>query len=341
MKRVFSFALSVCFLGLSTLSAQEPPVKSSNLIEGEGGTNARLERFLLAEQYQEMAIADLQSQLLSQLLVDVADNIYGAEFVVVSDSLKTQLNLPSGQGLVVASLRADGPTAAAGVQLHDILLTLGEKPLTKFDDLTTLLKASGEKPITLKLLRAGKPVSLQIRPIYQVTFGKATESKKEYFIGVSLEPVDATLRLHLNLPANRGVTISDVTKDSPAAKAGIQAHDILLDFGGKPVEKPESLAAMIQEGKDKATGMKLLRAGKTIELNVTPATREVEVAVGPEVGKYLRITANPRVAKLTRWVDAKDAVENAQVQKLEAEIRTLRDTLDKMNERLKELQQKK
>src|SRR5439155_26214130 len=127
---------------------------------------------------------------------------------------------PAGQGLLVASLRGDGPSALAGLKQNDILLTLADKPQAAADDLTRFLKAAGESAVPLKVLRAGKPVALQIRPIYRVTLGPATERKNEYYIGVSLEQLDAALRGQLALPANQGVLINDVVSGSPAEQAG-------------------------------------------------------------------------------------------------------------------------
>ena len=58
-------------------------------------------------------------------------------------------------------------------------------------------------------------------------------------LGAQLEQPGATLADQLDLPKGQGVVLEAVGADSAAAKAGLKAHDILLELNGKPV--PSSL----------------------------------------------------------------------------------------------------
>jgi C-terminal processing protease CtpA/Prc len=157
-----------------------------------------------------------------------------------------------------------------------VLLTLADKPLASADDLSKHLKEAGESPVPLKLLRSGKKKTIQVRPIYRVTLGPVSEVKKEYFIGISLSSLDEALRSQLRLSAGQGVLITDVVKDSPAEKAGVKSNDIVLEFGSKPVESPDKLAAEVQADQDKPATLKILRAGQPLSIAVTPAVRDVK-----------------------------------------------------------------
>jgi hypothetical protein len=53
--------------------------------------------------------------------------------------------------------------------------------------------------------------------------------------GARLEAPGATLIEQLDLPRGQGLVLEDVPADSPAAKAGLKAHDILMELNGKPV----------------------------------------------------------------------------------------------------------
>lgn len=280
------------------------------------------------------------------------DELFGATLSGISDSLRTQLNIPAGQGVLVSNLRPDGPSATVGLQLNDILLTLSDKPIASSEDLTNLLKAAGETPSTLKLLRGGKPMAIQVRPVYRVTFGWVGEEKKEYFIGVSINPVEDAIRSQLNLPANQGVVVSEVTKGSPAETVGIKQHDILMEIGGKPIDTPENLAALVQAGQDKPTTIKLIRGGKALSISVTPAVRKVELTAAVEATRLYPLIG---LARMNRYqskllmmepntatgqsVDANTLQE--QVTQLQQEMKALRETMDKINESLKALAPKK
>ena len=190
---------------------------------------------------------------------DSADETLGATLQPVSESLRAQLNIPAGQGLLVASLKSDGPSAQAGLKQYDVLLTLADKPLAAPHDLTKQLKTAGEKTVPLKILRAGKPITLQVRPVYQVTLGPVEEHKTEFYLGVSIAPLDDALRAQLALPSKQGVIVSDVTKGSPAEKAGVKKHDIVLELGDKKIDSLETLATQVQTLRDKPVYVKVLR----------------------------------------------------------------------------------
>ena len=57
----------------------------------------------------------------------------------------------------------------------------------------------------------------------------------EYWLGVECLPVMPALRAQLNLPEKQGLLVAAVMPDSPAAKAGIKQHDVLLRVGEKPL----------------------------------------------------------------------------------------------------------
>jgi hypothetical protein len=222
---------------------------------------------------------------------DPADEALGATLEPAGDSLRAQLGLPTGQGVVVASLVNDGPAARAGLKQNDILLSLADKPLASADDLPKQLKAAGESPVPLKVLRAGKPVTLRVRPIYRVTLGEAGEEKTDYYIGVNASPVDDTLRAHLELPDGRGLVVHEVVAGSPAEKAGVKAHDILLEMGDKAIDSTEALVAAVQNARGKSTRLELLRAGKPSSIQVTPEPRKVEPNPHSEAVRLWRLGA--------------------------------------------------
>lgn len=83
-------------------------------------------------------------------------------------------------------------------------------------------------------------------------------------LGARLEKPSATLAEQLDLPRDRGLVIHDVTADSAAAKAGLKANDILMEFNGKPVPSDtRAFAKMIEDTKaDTPVNVVVLRKGK-------------------------------------------------------------------------------
>lgn len=58
-------------------------------------------------------------------------------------------------------------------------------------------------------------------------------------LGARLDKPGATLADQLDLPKDQGMVLEDIVANSPASKAGLKKHDILLELGGKPVPSKE------------------------------------------------------------------------------------------------------
>ena len=75
----------------------------------------------------------------------------------------------------------------------------------------------------------------------------------------------------------RGAEVQEVTDGSPAADAGIRSGDVIVAIDGHAVGGAESLTAFVRE---RAAGAKsaltVVRDGKTLELDVTLATRPAD-----------------------------------------------------------------
>ena len=98
----------------------------------------------------------------------------------------------------------------------------------------------------------------------------------KYFVGVHCEPVDAALRSHLKIDEDTGLMIQEVTEDSPAAKAGLQANDILMYANDQKLSSIEQLIEVVeQSGKDdEAITFSIIRSGEERKIEVKPAERQ-------------------------------------------------------------------
>lgn len=103
-------------------------------------------------------------------------------------------------------------------------------------------------------------------------------------LGIQVEPVPPALASHLQLKDSRGLIVTEVVKDSPADKAGLKPHDILLEMDGKPVGADvEAFRKAVRELKGEARiTLKVLREGKPVELRdiIVPPGRPDEPPAG-------------------------------------------------------------
>jgi serine protease Do len=67
------------------------------------------------------------------------------------------------------------------------------------------------------------------------------------WLGVAIEEITADKAKELKLPADRGVLLSEVEQDSPAAKAGLKSGDVVTEFDGQRVEGTLAFRRMVRE----------------------------------------------------------------------------------------------
>jgi serine protease Do len=76
------------------------------------------------------------------------------------------------------------------------------------------------------------------------------------------------------------LTVLDVVKDGPAAKAGIRLHDILTSIAGQPLADQEQLVKSVQANGEKSVGLELIREGRTRTVEITPERRKTTAVRG-------------------------------------------------------------
>ena len=94
------------------------------------------------------------------------------------------------------------------------------------------------------------------------------------WLGVNIQPLDGELAATFGHQSRRGVLVSGVLDDTPAAKAGLEPGDIILAIGGRATDTPASLARTVAESQpDDAVEVQLVRDGRTIVRTAVLAAR--------------------------------------------------------------------
>lgn len=95
--------------------------------------------------------------------------------------------------------------------------------------------------------------------------GKVTRG----WLGVTIQNITPELAKEFGLKKPGGALITDIFKESPAEKAGLQRGDIILEVNGKKIKDVESLRNTVAQTKVGSTiKLKVIRNGKHISLKV-------------------------------------------------------------------------
>jgi serine protease Do len=109
---------------------------------------------------------------------------------------------------------------------------------------------------------------------------KSTGKVSRGWLGVVIQEVTADLADSFGMDRPRGALVSQVQAESPAAKAGLQAADVILQFAGKPVENSGDLPRMVGMAKPGSKiPLQIWRKGRmqgiTVVLEELPSEEQV------------------------------------------------------------------
>jgi hypothetical protein len=162
------------------------------------------------------------------------------------------------------------------------------------------------KQVLLTLAFFGLMASLQParaddpRAIQTPRRGGANEpERRPAYLGLGIEPLPAALASQLAgvVPAGQGVLIDRVAEGSPAAKAGLQPHDILLRYDDQALNSPEQLTRLVRRddaGREVTLGY--VRGGKSESCKVTLG--EFHFPYEPELPRVFRLRPDERLRRM-------------------------------------------
>ena len=148
-----------------------------------------------------------------------------------------------------AAFAASGPATAGEVKVTRTITAGGDADKDKAE--------GDEQKKTIVIKRIEAP-------------GEEGEAKERTWIGVGLGEPDEALVAQLGLKDGAGLVVTHVAENSPAAKAGLQKNDVLLEMEGQSLVVAQQLQKLVKARKegDKVT-VKYLRAGKKDSVTVT------------------------------------------------------------------------
>lgn len=133
-------------------------------------------------------------------------------------------------------------------------------------------------------------VSDQLRATGKVSRGR---------IGVQIGPVDKEVAESIGLGSATGVLVSAVEPDSPAAKAGLQAGDVIVQFNGTKIDKVSDLPRLVGNTKPGSkASLTIFRRGKQQQLAITVADVPTDESQLAQASEESSATANAKTLGL-------------------------------------------
>ncbi|QOJ15822.1 MAG: trypsin-like peptidase domain-containing protein [Planctomycetia bacterium] len=145
----------------------------------------------------------------------------------------------------VAAVRPDSPAARGGLREGDVLLSFnGQAIRNGIDYYVQLNEQRPGAAVTLVARREGETLSARLT-IEEIPPPDGRKLAAELF-GMELTELPARLRRQRDFPADLGVMISKVERNSPAERGGLEPGDILVSLGGISVPSTDDAGLVLE-----------------------------------------------------------------------------------------------
>lgn len=202
----------------------------------------------------------------------------GVSVQELTPSLRDAMKVGNRPGLLITNVVDNSPADDANLREEDVLLAFDGKTVEKADDFVRLVRNTPpDKKVKIKILRDGEEREIEVTLEARKTasspraFAYSWSGDRRNFIalgrprlGVQVQELNKDLAPYFKVEEKSGVLVLDVTKDSPADKAGLKAGDVITKIDGEKITDADDLISALrdyEEGDEAA--IEYVRQGKT------------------------------------------------------------------------------
>jgi len=238
--------------------------------------------------------------LLAQDMIFESDRDAGWLGVTISEvsaDKAKESKLSTARGVLVEQVDPNSPAARAGLRTGDIITEFNGQHVEGTIGFRRMVRETPQgRTVQLTIWREGRSQALsaelaamprqsreRISPGIPriMPFPDAPDVLRRFrehgmnpmapTIGISAMDVSGQLGAYFNAPDGEGVLVTEVKENSPAAKGGLKAGDVITKINGKRVHDLGELRGQLGESRDtKSVSLSVIRKGVETSLMVEP-----------------------------------------------------------------------
>jgi serine protease Do len=234
--------------------------------------------------------------------------------------------LRDARGVGITSVVAGSPAEKAGLRKDDVILRFDGENITSARKLTRLVsEVAPDHSVRLGISRGGSEqevtVTIGKRENYPNTFQGLLRGQKggvwslgdlphgnifnrdgDSFvfalgnsrrIGINTMQLTKQLADYFGVADGKGVLVTSVAEDGPAAKAGIKAGDVIIAVDGEKVDSTGDVTAGLNKKKEGDVTLTLIRNKSQMNMTVTPKAAQRPTVISP--ARTARRVVIPRI----------------------------------------------
>jgi serine protease Do len=223
----------------------------------------------------------------SYLGVDIAD---------VSPERLAELKLKEEHGAEITMVDQDAPAGKAGLQVHDVIVSLNGTAVESTAQLRRMIKETPAgrvvnigisrdgQPVTIKLQLADRHKSMAWEPNVHIEMPEIPKlpAMPDFDVPVSVVIVHSSLRSGLmvenitpqlgeffGIKGGNGVLVRSVEKGSRGEKSGFRAGDVVIKVNNQPVHDTSDFTHALRSSSGGATAVTVMREKREQNLTLT------------------------------------------------------------------------
>ncbi|HYE16346.1 MAG TPA: Do family serine endopeptidase [Pyrinomonadaceae bacterium] len=202
--------------------------------------------------------SNMARDVMSQLVKSgrVRRGMVGVTIQPVTADIAASLDIGQPRGALVSSVMPGGPAERAGLRRGDIIVAVNNAPVADSNTFrNTVARMQPGTPASVTVLRDGREQQFRLTlgelPAETSRGGREGEGDdpgeaEGGRLGVTVEPLTPEAAARLELPRDtRGLAITGVNSDGPAAEAGLRRGDVIQEVNRQPVRTAEELRAAL------------------------------------------------------------------------------------------------
>jgi len=201
----------------------------------------------------------------------------GVQIQPVTASIADSLGMKKAEGAMVDEPQSGSPAAKAGIEAGDVITAVNGTPVKDARDLArTIGMLAPNSSVKLDVLRNGqsKDISLTLGELPNQQQAKADTENAQPASGVPHLGLSVAPASDVSGAGGKGVVVTAVDPDGPAAEQGFQTGNVILDVGGKSVASANDVRQALSEAQSQGKHQILMR------VKMGDATRFVALPLG-------------------------------------------------------------
>ncbi|MFQ5799788.1 MAG: PDZ domain-containing protein, partial [Bacteroidota bacterium] len=199
----------------------------------------------------------------------------------VTEQLAKDKDLGVEEGALVNDVFDDSPAEKAGIREGDVIVKFDGRDIDDADDLVRAVRKSKPgKSVQVVVIRDSDEVKL--RATLKKRFGRRhafqfrprmlripTIITGSQLAGMGLQELNKQLGEYFGTPDGRGVLVTEVEEESPAAEAGFKAGDVIVKVEEERVKAVEDIWDGLEDvEEDEKAKFEVIRKGRRLSLEL-------------------------------------------------------------------------